>query len=76
MLLIMLSGCILPNVLHRHHESELDITSQADEQNQDEQSDESGTDSDDKPSLRTRRVRRSQRPQTSGEHAVRLDSII
>ncbi|KAF8349761.1 putative adipose-regulatory protein-domain-containing protein [Amanita rubescens] len=70
MLSVMLSGCILPNVLHRHHESELD-TAQPHEQNEDEQSDESGTDSEDKSSLRTRRVRRSQHSQ-----AVRLDSII
>jgi len=69
----MLSGCILPNVLHRHHESELDT---AHEQNEDEQSDESGTDSEDKSSLRTRRVRRSQHSQALGEHAVRLDSIV
>jgi hypothetical protein len=76
LLLIMLSGCILPNVLHRHHESELDTASQAHEQNEDEQSNGSATDSEDKSSLRTRRAQRPQRSQTSGEHAVRLDSII
>jgi hypothetical protein len=76
MLLVMLSACILPNVLYRHDQLELTAASQAHEQSEDGISDESGTDSEDKSLLRRRTMRRSKRTRTLGEQTVRRDNII
>ena len=71
MLLVMLSACILPNVLHRHDQLEPTTASQAHEPSEDGISNESGTDSEDN---RRRRMRRSKR--ALGERTVRRDNII
>ena len=76
MLLVMLSACILPNVLHQHDGMDLSTVSQAHEQSEDGTSDESGTDSEDEDRPRGRKTPRSKRSGATGERTVRRDNII